>query len=58
MEIFLPRTATPRCPDGRPDCLSRRQLAGPTPVSHEPPAVSHEPVPARPLPETTHEAHR
>jgi len=36
METHLPPRLTPRCPDGRADCLSRRQLAGPTPVSHEP----------------------
>ncbi|HLZ65009.1 MAG TPA: hypothetical protein VKQ29_02200 [Aliidongia sp.] len=43
MEILLPRAKTPRCPDGRPDCLSRRQLAGPTPVSHETAPVAHAP---------------
>ncbi|MDB5358985.1 MAG: hypothetical protein JWO51_282 [Rhodospirillales bacterium] len=48
MKTLLPPVATPRCPDGRPNCLSRRQLAGPTPVSHEPPS----------RPETAEEAHR
>jgi hypothetical protein len=51
MEMFLPRAATPRCPDGRPDCLSRRQLQGPTPVSQEA-------APACERPETAHEARR
>lgn len=51
METLLPRTVTPRSPDGRPNCLSRRQLAGPTPVSHET-------IPVPPDRETTGEAHR
>ena len=50
MEMFLPRAVTPGCPDGRPDCLSRRQLDGPTPVSHQT-------APVRARPETTNEAH-
>ena len=49
MEMLLPRAITPRCPDGRADCLSRRQLDGPTPVSHQATLVL-----ARP--ETTNEA--
>ena len=51
MESLLPSSVTPRCPDGRPGCLSRRQLAGPTPVSQE-----TAPIPLRP--ETTGEACR
>ena len=60
METLLPRAATPRRPDGRADCLSRRQLDGPTPISHER-AAPVAPVPlalAHPRPETTHEADR
>jgi hypothetical protein len=44
MEIPLPRRAYRSA-----ECLSRRQMAGPTPVSHEPAAAR---------PETTDEAHR
>jgi len=57
MESLLPRAATPRRPDGRAECLSRRQLDGPTPVSHERVAPTLTAF-ALARPETTHEADR